>query len=172
MICLLQGSILELKADAIVNPGNESLLGCFTPGHNCLDHQIHEKAGSQLTKDCKTIMKGKTAKEGDCIITPAYHLPCKFVIHTYGPNAHEVGIRPDLLALTYTNCLELAKKNKLKIVCFPTISTGLFGYPIEEAAEVAYSTVKKWLQKNPGSIEKVYLVTYDEKNTKAFDKFF
>lgn len=117
-------------------------------------------------------MSGKLAKEGDCIVTKGYKLPAKFVIHVYGPNTHKVGKRPDLLALAYKNCLEAAKKKELKTVCFPAVSTGLYGYPLDEAAEVAFKTVWKWMEGERGSVERVTFVTYDERNTKVYEKFF
>lgn len=181
MISLQQADILTLEVDAIVNPGNETLLGCFTPGHKCLDHQFHEKAGPELHRECKQFMNGRLAKEGDCIVTKGYKLPAKFVIHVYGPNTHKVGKRPDLLALAYKNCLETAKKKGLKTVCFPAISTGLYEYPLDEAAEVAFKTVWKWMEGEAkpdfasearGSVKRVVFVTYDERNTKAYEKFF
>ena len=150
------------KADAIVNAGNETLCGCFTVEHRCLDNQIHKKSGLDLYKECYGIMKGKLASPGDVIITKGYNLPAHYVIHAYGPDCNRVGKRSDLLMKTYENCLEVARKNKLKSIAFPCISTGIYGYPKSEAAIVAVSTINKWLTNNPNALEKIYIIVYDE----------
>jgi O-acetyl-ADP-ribose deacetylase (regulator of RNase III) len=155
MICILQGDITSYKGDAIVNAGNESLLGCFNPGHNCLDHQIHEKAGPDLTKECKAVMTSKkmtTALPGEYIMTKGYKLPCKAIIHAYGPNMFLEGFKRDplkgaeCLHQTYKNCLDMARQGGIRSLAFPAISTGLYGFDPDQAAVIALQSVAKWLR--------------------------
>jgi O-acetyl-ADP-ribose deacetylase (regulator of RNase III) len=153
MICLSKGDITDFTCDAIVNAGNESLLGCFTPGHKCLDHQIHQKAGPKLTKACQSIMKGADALPGSAIITPSYDLAnCTYVIHAYGPNLnldvfqHDHNKAQDCLRETYTKCLDLAKAHHLRHVAFPALSTGMYRFNAKEGAEIAIQTTRDWLQ--------------------------
>ena len=154
MLCVSKGDITLYSKDAIVNAGNETLCGCFTPNHACLDHQIHEKGGQQLTRECKSIMKGKMASPGDCILTLGGRLPCKFVIHAYGPNLnlHEFKGKKGLqkarycLRKTYMSCLRLAHAKKLKSIAFPAISTGLYKFDPHEAAQIAIDTVIYFLR--------------------------
>ena len=167
---LVRGDITTFdRADAIVNAGNETLLGCFTPEHNCLDHQIHAKAGPQLHADCKRIMKNTTARISEAIITPGYRLPAKWIVHANGPDANRCGVRMDLLADTYRNCLELARRNGLHSIAFPTISTGLYGHPKKESAGVAVDAVHGWLEEH-GSGMDVYFVAYDDEDYWAYTR--
>lgn len=153
-IKIWQGDITRLEVDAIVNAANSELLGCFIPGHNCIDNAIHSAAGLQLRNACKKIMDAQNHEEptGNAKITPAFNLPSKFVIHTVGPIIFHEGAptveEENLLASCYNSCLETAKKYRLKSIAFCCISTGVFHFPNQRAAEIAVDTVKKFLQKN------------------------
>lgn len=149
-IKLWQGDITRLEVDAIVNAANSALLGCFVPLHGCIDNAIHSAAGLQLRDACNKISSGNEPT-GKAKITPAFNLPCKFVIHTVGPIIY--GEKPtaaeeNLLASCYTSCLELAAENNLKSIAFCCISTGEFHFPNERAAKIAIATVKKFLAQN------------------------
>ena len=149
-IKLWQGDITRLEVDAIVNAANSALLGCFAPLHNCIDNAIHSAAGLQLRDACNKISSGNEPT-GAAKITPAFNLPCKFVIHTVGPIIY--GDKPtaaeeNLLASSYESCLKLAAENNLKSIAFCCISTGEFHFPNKRAAEIAVATVKKFLAQN------------------------
>ncbi|MCC8136426.1 MAG: protein-ADP-ribose hydrolase [Ruminococcus sp.] len=157
-IYLWQGDISTLKCDAIVNAANSQMLGCFRPNHGCIDNCIHTFAGVQLRAACLEIMEkqGHEEKTGSAKITPAFNLPSKYVIHTVGPivegrltKKHE-----KLLESCYTSCLELAEKNNLKSIAFCCISTGVFMFPNQRAAEIAVDTVRKF----KGQIEVIFNV--------------
>jgi len=152
-IALYHGDITRLKCDAIVNAANSQMLGCFVPGHNCIDNCIHSAAGLQLRDECNALMKKQGHEEftGQAKLTKGYNLPCRYVIHTVGPI---VDVRPTLkdqadLANCYKSCLSLAEKEKLKSIVFPCISTGEFGYPKKEAASIAVKTVDFYLVDHP-----------------------
>src|SRR5574344_822761 len=162
-IALFQGDITRLKCDAIVNAANSQMLGCFVPGHNCIDNCIHSAAGLQLRDECNALMKkqGHEEETGQAKLTKGYNLPCRFVIHTVGPI---VDIRPTLrnqadLAQCYVSCLSLAEKQGLKSLVFPCISTGEFGYPKKEAASIAVKTVD------------FYMVSHSQAPVVVFDTF-
>lgn len=144
---LWQGDITRLKVDAIVNAANSRGLGCWHPLHACIDNAIHSAAGLQLRQKCNDILKGGMINTGEAIITPAYNLPAKYVIHTVGP------IIPDgvptkeqerQLAACYKNCLRLANDNGCRTIAFCCISTGEFRFPNRCAAEIAIQTVKEY----------------------------
>ena len=144
-LSLWQGDITRLKVDAIVNAANSQGLGCWQPLHNCIDNCIHSAAGLQLRQECNNILKGGTIDTGEAIITIGYNLPAKYVIHTVGPII-SAGEPPALqqreqLADCYRNCLAIAEANGCRSIAFCCISTGVFGYPNREAAEVAVETV-------------------------------
>lgn len=147
-IYLWQGDITTLRCDAIVNAANDALLGCFFPCHGCIDNAIHTFAGVQLRLKCAEIMQAQGHREptGQAKITPAYNLPCKFVLHTVGPIV--VGglkARDErLLASCYRSCLQLADENGAESVAFCCISTGEFHFPNREAAQIAVETVSEY----------------------------
>lgn len=146
-ISLYFGDITTLDADAIVNAANPRMLGCFHPLHNCIDNAIHSAAGVQARLECNDIMKGAEANNGDVIVTNAYNLPSKYIFHTVGPVVYgsvSKSNREDLKKC-YLNCLEKAEEKDIGSIAFCCISTGVFGYPKEEAAEVAVRTVKEYL---------------------------
>ena len=143
-IKLWQGDITRLNIDGIVNAANTKGLGCFQAHHKCIDNIIHRKSGPRLRKECREILNtdlNEPLPTSTAIITKGYCLPSKYIIHTPGP----VGEKPKLLKACYENVLNLCKENGLRSIAFCCISTGLFGYPNENAAKVAIHTVKKWL---------------------------
>ena len=148
-LSLWRGDITTLAADAIVNAANSQMLGCWVPGHFCIDNAIPTFAGVQLRIECARIMdeQGYEEPTGCAKVTPAYNLPSRYVIHTVGPIA---GGRPTdehraLLASSYRSCLDAALGCGARSIAFCCISTGIFGFPQKEAAEIAVSTVRDWL---------------------------
>ena len=146
-ILLWQGDITRLKVDAIVNAANAQALGCWAPLHNCIDNCIHSAAGIQLRKACNDTMQGRLLATGNAFITKGYNLPAKHVIHTVGPIIPD-GIptkeQEEQLAACYRSCLDLAEKNGLESIAFCCISTGVFHFPNQRAAEIAIETVKSY----------------------------
>ena len=172
---LWQGDITTLKVDAIVNAANSQLLGCFAPLHACIDNCIHTFAGIQLRLACNELMKKQGHEEGTglCKITPAYNLPSRFVLHTVGPIITPVvSTREKIqLASCYKNCLETAGSNQLESVAFCCISTGVFRFPAELAAQIAVETVEKWLAENPdSSVKKVIFNVFGNKDLEIYKK--
>lgn len=152
-IALWKGDITRLNADAIVNAANQKLLGCFFPCHGCIDNAIHSAAGVQLRLECAQLMKKQGFDEptGTAKITKAYHLPCKYVIHTVGPivDGRLTSQHCEELAACYQSCLVLAAKRHLKSIAFCCISTGEFHFPNQTAAEIAVREVTNFLKKDP-----------------------
>lgn len=149
-ISVVQADITRLQVDAIVNAANSQMLGCFQPLHACIDNAIHSAAGLQLRQECNEIMQGRELPTGEAVITRGYNLPAKHVIHTVGPI---YGMQPKrvsemALAACYRNCLNLAAEHGIHTIAFCCISTGVFGYPQEEAAQIAVRTVREWLSLN------------------------
>jgi len=146
-ILLWQGDITRLKVDAIVNAANAQALGCWAPLHNCIDNCIHSAAGIQLRKECNDTMQGRLLATGNAFITKGYNLPAKHVIHTVGPIIPD-GIptkeQEEQLAACYRSCLDLAEQNGLESIAFCCISTGVFHFPNQRAAEIAIETVKSY----------------------------
>lgn len=151
-LSLWRGDITTLSIDAIVNAANSRLLGCWAPRHYCIDNAIHSFAGVQLRAECARIMReqGHLEPTGMAKVTRAFNLPSKWVIHTVGPIAD--GVPSDehraLLASCYRSCLEAAESIGAERIAFCCISTGVFGFPQDEAAKIAVSTVRDWLDKN------------------------
>jgi O-acetyl-ADP-ribose deacetylase (regulator of RNase III) len=149
-ITLWQGDITLLAVDAIVNAANSKLLGCFVPGHSCIDNAIHTFAGVQLRQACSDLMQAQGHDEatGMAKITPAYNLPSRYVLHTVGPivlGALTQKHRTEL-ASCYRSCLALAAEHDLESIAFCCISTGEFRFPKQEAAEIAAKTVTGFLR--------------------------
>ncbi|MBQ5995404.1 MAG: protein-ADP-ribose hydrolase [Clostridia bacterium] len=165
-IYLWQGDITTLKCDAIVNAANSQMLGCFVPCHACIDNCIHTFSGIRLRMKCAEIMKNQGHEEptGTEKITPAYNLPCRYVLHTVGPIVNSVLTEENktLLASCYTECLKKAQENKLDSIAFCCISTGIFGFPQEQAAEIAINTVRRFMSETGSSIKVIFNVFKDK----------
>ena len=163
-ISLFKGDITTLNADAIVNAANSAMLGCFRPLHNCIDNVIHSAAGVQVRLDCNDIMKGKKTKNGEVIVTKAYNLPSKFIFHTVGPIVYERVTQENKsdLAKCYRNCLVKADEMNLKSVAFCCISTGVFGYPKEEAALIAVKTIREYKAQTNSNLKIIFDVFSEE----------
>ena len=146
---LWRGDITTLAADAVVNAANSQMLGCWVPGHHCIDNAIHTFSGVQLRLACAELMEAQGREEptGAAKITPAYNLPSRHVIHTVGPIAdgRPTARHREQLASCYRSCLDLAAVNGLASIAFCCISTGVFGFPQQEAAGIAVRTVREWL---------------------------
>ncbi len=164
-IYLWQGDITALKCGAVVNAANSQMLGCFRPNHSCIDNCIHTFAGVQLREACFEIMKkqGHEEETGKAKITPAFNLPCDYVIHTVGPIVTgKLNKRyEEQLKSCYISCLELAEKNNIKSVAFCCISTGVFMFPNLRAAEIAVETVRNY-RKNHRDTEVIFNVFKNE----------
>jgi O-acetyl-ADP-ribose deacetylase (regulator of RNase III) len=159
---LLEGDITDQDTDAIVNAANRSLLG-----GGGVDGAIHRAAGPQLLTECRTLGGCET---GDAKITRGYKLKARHVIHTVGPVYHSAGKKaPDLLASCYRRSLEVASQNTLKSIAFPSISTGAYGYPLEEAAPIAFQTVMYYLKAHP-DMERVRFVLFGQEAYQAYEK--
>lgn len=151
----VQGNIVRMDFDAIVNAANSSLLG-----GGGVDGAIHRAAGPELVHECRLLGGCKT---GQAKLTKGYDLPAKYIIHTVGPVWRGGGNgEPALLADCYRNALDRAKQQCVKTIGFPAISTGIFGYPMDLAAKVAVKSITASLHEDPGEIEKVALVCFDE----------
>ncbi len=164
-LILWQGDITTLRCDAVVNAANSQLLGCFSPCHSCIDNIIHTMSGVQLRLACHEIMQkqGNEEPAGQAKITPGFNLPAKYVLHTVGPIIDDE-VTPEaeaLLASCYRSCLELAAQHGLRSIAFCCISTGVFRFPPDHAAEIAIRTVEEFLQKDTGIRRVVFNVFKD-----------
>lgn len=162
-VAIWRGDITLLKADAIVNAANSQMLGCFVPGHRCIDNAIHTYAGMQLRLTCADLMckQGHEEPTAHVKVTPAFNLPSNYVFHTVGPivPGHKPGPREELLLRRcYTNCLEKATHQGLGTLAFCCISTGVFGYPQEAAARVAIDAVRHHLDHNDPDLKVIFNV--------------
>lgn len=160
-ITLIKGDITKLDVDAIVNAANNTLLG-----GGGVDGAIHRAAGPELLEECKTLGGCPT---GEAKITKGYRLPAKYVIHTVGP-VWQGGKNneDDLLASCYRNSLKLAEEYKIERIAFPNISTGVYRFPKERAAQIAINEVKKFLE-NTKIVKEVIFVCFDEENYKIYE---
>ncbi len=147
-ICLWKGDITTLKCGAIVNAANSGMTGCWLPCHSCIDNCIHTFAGVRLRAYCHALMQAQGHEEptGQAKITPAFNLPCKYVIHTVGPivDGALTETHCKLLESSYQSCLEIAVQNHVPSIAFCCISTGVFGFPQDRAAEIAVRTVREF----------------------------
>ncbi|KAM9062059.1 ADP-ribose glycohydrolase MACROD1-like [Antechinus flavipes] len=163
-ISLFRGDITKLQVDAIVNAANSSLMG-----GGSVDGCIHLAAGHLLKEECRTLHRCETGKAK---ITGGYHLPAKYVIHTVGPvvqgdpNPSQV----QELRSCYLNSLQLVLDNSLRSVAFPCISTGVFGYPSEPAAEIVVGTFREWLEKHKNKVDRLVICVFLEKDEKIYRK--
>jgi len=161
------GDITRQAVDAIVNAANESLLG-----GGGVDGAIHSAAGKELELACRKIHEEKGGcKTGDAVITTGGNLPAKFVIHTVGPVWRGGRQQEDeLLSRAYISSLRLAAENGIKTIAFPNISTGIYGFPKEQASKIAVSAVTDFLNNNKTSIENVIFVCFDRENYELYQK--
>jgi len=166
-IKLIQGDITTQKTDAIVNAANSSLLG-----GGGVDGAIHRKGGKAILDDCRKIRsrQGK-CKTGEAVITTAGNLFAEFVIHTVGPRWNNgISNEEELLANCYSNSLKLADKNKISSIAFPNISTGIYKFPKDLAADIAIKTVKEYSQNTDSQIKEVVFICYDNENYNLYDE--
>jgi O-acetyl-ADP-ribose deacetylase (regulator of RNase III) len=165
-IKLIQGDITKLEVDAIVNAANSSLLG-----GGGVDGAIHRAGGSQILEECKSIRNRQgRCKTGDAVVTSGGRLKAKFVIHTVGPVWKNGNDSEDqLLTNAYHNSLKRAVENNCITIAFPNISTGVYGFPKERAANIAIQTVKNFLTTN-NQIHEVIFCCFDEENVNIYNK--
>lgn len=179
-LSIWQGDITRLAVDAIVNAANSQMLGCFVPMHTCIDNCIHTFAGVQLRAECSRQMNqlreryGRDYEQPTAVpmLTDAYNLPAKKVIHIVGPIV-QYELTPELekdLADCYLNTLDMCLENDLRSVAFCCISTGVFHFPNKRAAEIAVSTVDSWLSQHPGGMERVIFNVFKDEDKKYYEK--
>lgn len=179
-LSIWQGDITRLEVDAIVNAANSQMLGCFIPMHTCIDNCIHTFAGVQLRAECNRQMEELRMKYGRDyeqptaapMLTDAYNLPAKKVVHIVGPIVQHgltSGLEQDL-ADCYRNTLDICAENGLKSVAFCCISTGVFHFPNERAAEIAVQTVTEWLSGHPGRMDRVIFNVFKDEDRKYYEE--
>lgn len=170
---LWQGDITTLKCDAIVNAANSGMTGCYIPNHRCIDNAIHTYAGVELRLACAELMEqqGYPEPTGQAKITPAFNLPCRYVLHTVGPiiSGRVTKADKERLASCYRSCLELAAENGLESVAFCCISTGEFHFPNEQAAQIAVETVKQFMNRKT-RVKKVIFNVFKDLDKAIYEK--
>lgn len=157
----VQGDITQIAVDAIVNAANAHLAG-----GGGVDGALHRAGGPSIMEECRKIGGCPT---GSAVATGAGDLPAKFVFHAVGPRYGGREKDVEQLASCHLKCLDLAAEKGCRSVAFPAISTGVYGYPLREASVIAVGTVHGWLEKNPGKVERVVFVLFDEKAFKAYE---
>ncbi len=175
-IYIYKGDITTIQADAIVNAANEKMLGCFIPGHRCIDNAIHMAAGLHLRNDCHTLMvrQGQDEPVGQAKVTKGYHLPSSYVVHTVGPNRHTVGrggedeIREGLRQCYLAILESVASYEDIRTLVFCSISTGVYGVPIEMASKIAIETIGQYLQHARHHLEKVVINVFSEEDYNVY----
>jgi O-acetyl-ADP-ribose deacetylase (regulator of RNase III) len=179
-ISLWQGDITRLKVDAIVNAANSQMLGCFIPMHTCIDNTIHTFAGVQLREECNRQMEqlreehGRDYEQPTAVpmLTDAYNLPAKKVIHIVGPIVQyslTEKLEADLSAC-YKNTLDMCLENGLKSVAFCCISTGVFRFPNKRAAEIAVAAVERWLGEHSGEMEQIVFNVFKDEDREYYEE--
>lgn len=179
-LSLWQGDITRLAVDAIVNAANSQMLGCFIPMHTCIDNTIHTFAGVQLREECNRQMEQLRAEYGRDyeqptavpMLTDAYNLPAKKVIHIVGPIV-QYDLTEKLetdLSDCYKNTLDMCLKNGLKSVAFCCISTGVFRFPNKRAAEIAVAGVDRWLAEHSGGMERIIFNIFKDEDRKYYEE--
>ncbi|HQG22477.1 MAG TPA: O-acetyl-ADP-ribose deacetylase [Bacteroidales bacterium] len=166
MIKLLLGDITKIGVDAIVNAANSSLLG-----GGGVDGAIHRAGGRAILDECRKIVERQGGcPTGEAVITTAGNMPARYVIHTVGPVWHGgMNNEDQLLANAYSNSLRLAVDNGVKTIAFPNISTGVYGFPKERAANIAIEAVRKFLEKDK-SLHEVVFVCFDRENHAIYER--
>ena len=180
-ISIWQGDITRLAADAIVNAANSQMLGCFVPMHTCIDNCIHTFAGVQLREECHRQMKtlriryGRDYEQPTAVpmLTDAYNLPAKKVIHIVGPVVR-YGLTKELedqLASCYRNTLDMCLENGIRTVAFCCISTGVFRFPNKRAAQIAVQTVSEWLSMHTGQMDRIIFNVFKDEDREYYEQF-
>ncbi len=180
-IILWQGDITTLKCDAIINPANNTLSGCWAPNHSCADNIIQSFAGISVRADCVAYMEEQRRIHGQDymqptavpMITSAYNLPSKYIIHVVGPivSPFLTQEHKDQLAQCYRASLDLAAENGCENIAFCCISTGVFMFPQDKAAEIAVATVKEWLDEHPDScMKKVIFNVFKDSDLRIYQR--
>lgn len=180
-ISLWKGDITVLSVDAIVNAANSQMLGCFAPCHSCIDNAIHSASGLQLRDECHRYMQKKEKlipnylePTGNAVVTGGYNLPSRYVIHTVGPIVSGTlnDRYKDDLRSSYTSCLNNAVEHGIRTIAFCCISTGVFGFPKEEAAKIAIETVRDFMDKNPDTLDRVIFNVFGEVDLNIYTNIF
>ena len=171
---LWKGDITRLQVGAIVNAANSGMTGCYQPCHNCIDNCIHTYAGIELRNYCNDIMQrqGYAEPTGQAKITPAFNLPCDYVIHTVGPIVRgKLTVEHESLLMScYESCLRIAEENNVESIAFCCISTGVFMFPNERAAELAIQTVKQYKDRTKSKIKVIFNV-FKEEDERIYRRF-
>jgi O-acetyl-ADP-ribose deacetylase (regulator of RNase III) len=163
-VSIIQGDITKQDTDAIVNAANSSLMG-----GGGVDGAIHRAGGPAILEECKKIVAQQgRLPTGKAVITTGGNLKARYVIHTVGPVWHGGGNESELLKSAYYECLKVATENKLASVSFPSISTGAYGYPVDEAARIAASTVSSFLKEQVTSLKEVVFVLFDSRTYQSY----
>ena len=179
-LSIWQGDITRLAVDAVVNAANAQMLGCFQPCHSCIDNCIHTFAGVQLRAECARQMNtlriryGRNYEQPTAVpmLTHGYNLPARKVVHIVGPVVYD-RLTPELekdLADCYRNTLDLCAENGLRSVAFCCISTGVFHFPANRAAEIAIGTVTEWLRKNAEKMDRVIFNVFNDKDKGYYEQ--
>ena len=177
-IAMFRGDICTLKVDGIVNAANQAGLGCFVPHHVCIDNIIHRRAGPRLRKDCAVKMKRRKRPlyAGTTpIVTDAYALPCKKVVHVTGPQVHRgsvpTALQREQLKQCYQKTLDACRENSIRSIAFPCISTGLFGFPQDDACKIAVAAVREWLsasEAHSGALDAVIFDVFTDRDERLY----
>ena len=179
-LSLWQGDITRLAVDAIVNAANSQMLGCFVPMHTCIDNCIHTFAGVQLRAECARQMAELRSVYGNDyeqptavpMLTEGFNLPAKKIIHIVGPivSGGLTAKNERELAECYKNTLDMCAENRLRSVAFCCISTGVFGFSQERAAQIAVETVTKWLKTHSNDIDRVIFNVFTERDREIYER--
>jgi len=179
-LSLWQGDVTRLAVDAIVNAANSQMLGCFVPMHTCIDNCIHTFAGVQLRAECARRMDALRERFGPDyeqptavpMLTEGYNLPARKVVHIVGPIVEGALTEPleRDLAACYGNTLDLCRENGLRSVAFCCISTGVFRFPADRAAQIATDTVSRWLDGHPGAVDRVIFNVFSDGDLVRYER--